>query len=79
MFEVKVIGIINFTADKHTSIIYNTDAAKDKTMIKLIAIDLDGTLINHRGDITERTLEVLEEAHQQQICLVLCTGCSEVA
>ncbi|MBQ4343304.1 MAG: HAD family phosphatase [Erysipelotrichaceae bacterium] len=43
-------------------------------MIKLIAFDLDGTLLNHSGEISERTLSVLNRAHEKGILLMCCTG-----
>ncbi len=41
---------------------------------KLIATDLDGTLINSRSELTERTLAALREAKQQGIKVILATG-----
>lgn len=43
-------------------------------MIKLIAFDLDGTLLNHSGEISERTLSVLNRVHEKGILLMCCTG-----
>ena len=42
--------------------------------IKLIAIDIDATLINDQRQITPRTKEALEAAKQQGVKVVLCTG-----
>lgn len=42
--------------------------------IKLIAIDIDGTLINDQLEITEKTKETLQKATAQGIKVVLCTG-----
>lgn len=42
--------------------------------IKLIAIDIDATLINDQRQITTRTKEALEAAKQQGVKVVLCTG-----
>ena len=43
-------------------------------MIKLIAIDLDGTLLNSDGNISKRNIQALHDAHQQGVKIVLCTG-----
>ena len=43
-------------------------------MIKLIAMDLDGTLLNHAGKISKFTHHVLQMAHQANIQLVICSG-----
>lgn len=43
-------------------------------MIKLIAIDIDGTLINSKGEITERTKKALIEAQRQGHKVVLSSG-----
>ena len=45
-----------------------------KQTIKLIALDLDGTLFNHSGVITPETKKVLKEASQKGITLVIATG-----
>jgi Cof subfamily protein (haloacid dehalogenase superfamily) len=42
--------------------------------IKLIAIDIDGTLINDHLEITEKTKATLQEATAKGIKVVLCTG-----
>ncbi|WP_141604231.1 sugar-phosphatase [Terrilactibacillus laevilacticus] len=43
-------------------------------MIKLIAIDLDGTLLNNEKKITDRTKDALKKAKNQGVKIVLCTG-----
>lgn len=43
-------------------------------MYKLITIDIDGTLINDQYEISEKTIEVINEAKQQGIHIVLCSG-----
>lgn len=43
-------------------------------MIKLIAIDLDGTLLNNQKEITPYNKEVLQKAKAQGVKVVLCTG-----
>ncbi|RYM05655.1 sugar-phosphatase [Sporolactobacillus sp. THM7-7] len=43
-------------------------------MIKLIAIDLDGTLLNDEKEITDKTEAVLKEAKRRGVKVVLCTG-----
>ncbi len=42
--------------------------------IKLIAIDIDGTLINSKHEITPFTKEVIHNVRKQGICVALCTG-----
>ena len=43
-------------------------------MIKLIAIDIDGTLINSKHEITPRVHAALTKAKEQGVYVVLCTG-----
>lgn len=43
-------------------------------MIKLIAIDLDGTLLSSDGTISKENLEALQYAHQSGVKIVICTG-----
>lgn len=40
----------------------------------LIAIDLDGTLIDHEGRIPRANIEAIHEARRAGICVTLCTG-----
>ena len=42
--------------------------------IKLIAFDLDGTLLNSQKDLTPKTLEILQRASEMKIELVPATG-----
>ncbi|MGY3724281.1 hypothetical protein SAMN05421767_12310 [Granulicatella balaenopterae] len=42
--------------------------------IKLIAIDIDGTLLNSERMITPRVNEAIQKARQQGVYVVLCTG-----
>lgn len=42
--------------------------------IKLIALDLDGTLLNSKKEITEGNLRALERCIEQGITIVPCTG-----
>lgn len=42
--------------------------------IKLIAIDIDGTLINSKREITPRVKTALNAASEQGVYVVLCTG-----
>ncbi|KRL28734.1 HAD superfamily hydrolase [Limosilactobacillus frumenti DSM 13145] len=42
--------------------------------IKLVAIDIDRTLINDQRQITPATMEAIEKAHQAGVKIVLCTG-----
>lgn len=43
-------------------------------MVKLIAIDLDGTLLNSRGRISQENLTAIRLAEDYGIKVVLCTG-----
>ncbi|EPH99848.1 Cof-like hydrolase [Enterococcus faecalis 13-SD-W-01] len=43
-------------------------------MIKLVAIDLDGTLLNEEKCISDRNKEALRKAKEQGVKIVLCTG-----
>ena len=43
-------------------------------MIKMIALDLDNTLLNNNKEISPRNERVLRKLHQQGIQVVLCTG-----
>ena len=43
-------------------------------MYKLVAIDLDGTLLNSFGEVTENTKNVLLEAKEKGIEIVLASG-----
>ena len=43
-------------------------------MIKMIALDLDNTLLNSRKEISARNEAVLKKLHEQGIRVVLCTG-----
>lgn len=42
--------------------------------IKLIAADLDGTLLNEKGEVSAQTQKVLLRARQEGIRVVLATG-----
>ena len=41
---------------------------------KLIAMDMDGTLLNTKKNVSERTREVLKKAENSGVKLVICTG-----
>lgn len=41
---------------------------------RLIALDVDGTLLNDEHELTERTIETVQEVHDQGCHIVLCTG-----
>lgn len=43
-------------------------------MIKLIAIDLDGTLLNHKKELPSENVEAIQKAVAAGIKVVLCTG-----
>ena len=42
--------------------------------IKLIAIDIDGTLLNEENLLAQETIDAVKEARQQGIKVVLCSG-----
>lgn len=46
----------------------------EKRRIKLIALDMDGTLLNRAGHLTDRTRKTLEEATKKGIHVVIATG-----
>ena len=43
-------------------------------MIKLLALDLDGTLLNSRGDISEKNIEAIQQAEQKGVLVTIATG-----
>lgn len=43
-------------------------------MIKLIATDLDGTLLNSQGNLSKNTLDVLERLKERMIPIVIASG-----
>lgn len=43
-------------------------------MIKLVAIDLDGTLLDGKKQVSQKNKEVLAQAKAQGVKIVLCTG-----
>ena len=43
-------------------------------MYKLVAIDIDGTLLNSKSELTPRTKEVLRLASQRGVYIVLTSG-----
>lgn len=42
--------------------------------IKLVAIDLDGTLVNNGGNVSDENKEAIQKAKDQGVKVVLCTG-----
>lgn len=42
--------------------------------IKMVAIDIDGTLINDNREITPKTVAAIKKASKQGVKIVLCTG-----
>lgn len=47
---------------------------EDINLYKLIAIDMDGTLLNDQHEVSTETIKVLEEANHLGIKIVLCSG-----
>lgn len=43
-------------------------------MIKLVAVDMDGTLLNRTGKVSDRNAEALRRLQQRGIETVICTG-----
>ncbi len=43
-------------------------------MIKMVNIDLDGTLLNKEGEVSSRTIETFKRAKEKDIELVITTG-----
>ena len=43
-------------------------------MYKLVAIDLDGTLLNQYGNVTQKTKEVIKETQEKGIDVILASG-----
>nr|WP_286208005.1 Cof-type HAD-IIB family hydrolase [Clostridium caldaquaticum] len=43
-------------------------------MYKLLCIDMDGTLLNSEGNVTERTLKAIKSAHKKGVIVTVCTG-----
>ena len=42
--------------------------------INMLAVDIDGTLLNEHGDLTKRTREAIDRASDAGIRVILCTG-----
>ena len=51
----------------------------EKLDVKLIALDLDDTLLNDDRQITDLTVRALQECAQKGIYIVLCSGRAENA
>ena len=43
-------------------------------MIKLLALDLDGTLLNSRGEISEKNLKAIQQAEGKGVLVTIATG-----
>ncbi len=43
-------------------------------MIKLLALDLDGTLLNSRGEIPDKNLEAIQQAEKMGVLVTIATG-----
>ncbi len=43
-------------------------------MIKLLALDLDGTLLNSRGEISEKNIEAIRQAEEKGVLVSITTG-----
>lgn len=65
-----------YKMEERANICYNKFIAKDRIekMIRLIAIDIDGTLVNDYGHIPEENLKAIQWAQSQGVQIVICTG-----
>ena len=43
-------------------------------MIKMVNIDLDGTLLDNEGQVSSRTIETFKKAKEKDIQIVITTG-----
>ncbi len=43
-------------------------------MIKLLALDLDGTLLNSRGEISLKNIEAIQKAEEKGVLVTIATG-----
>jgi Cof subfamily protein (haloacid dehalogenase superfamily) len=43
-------------------------------MYKLICLDMDGTLLNSKGEVSERNVEAIKAAHEKGVKVAVCTG-----
>lgn len=50
------------------------DALEFKVMIKLLALDLDGTLLNSRGEISAANLQAIRLAEEKGVLVTIATG-----
>jgi Cof subfamily protein (haloacid dehalogenase superfamily) len=53
--------------------IYKSDY-KEQLMYKLVAIDLDGTLLNNEKEISKRNIKAIREACSKGVKIVICSG-----
>ncbi len=54
-----------------------TKLPEQKLPVKLIALDLDDTLLNSNTQITDKTVNALQKASERGIYIVLCSGRAE--
>lgn len=47
---------------------------KDERMIKLVAVDMDGTLLNTQGRVSDRNADAIRQLQERGIEVVVCTG-----
>lgn len=47
---------------------------RGKNMIRMIGLDLDGTLLNDQKEICDRNIKILKKAKEQGVKIVLCSG-----
>ena len=51
---------------------------EEKSMYKLLALDLDGTLLNSYGQISEENKNAIKKALEQNVEVVLASGRSNM-
>lgn len=64
---------------KETDESLNTDGAKNPRRFRMVAVDLDGTLLQSNRKISQATRDYLVELHCQGILVCICTGRSVTA
>lgn len=68
LLVIIILSIVFIIKDK------NIRRKEEKMSVKLIAIDLDGTLLNDKKEISLRTLDALKKASKKGVYVVLASG-----
>jgi Cof subfamily protein (haloacid dehalogenase superfamily) len=53
---------------------WNKELIREKTKIRLVTVDMDGTLLDDKSKISQRSLDVISRAQSQGIIFSICTG-----